>query len=189
MSASPALFNPSQSSRPRNANHWLPVLYALVFICFTSTTFMGGSHTQILVNAVWKAVLGTWHWNITGEVNGVGRKAGHFIGYGLVSLIFRNAWYKSARAFYWVPRNLLMLFAASVSVASTFAVACLDEWHQTFLVGRVGSLHDALIDAAGAILLNAIFWTMIVRKQRRLIERSQGIAIHYAVQRSRMNGM
>jgi VanZ family protein len=189
MSASPALFNPAQSSRSRNANHWLPVFYALVFICFTSTTFMGGSHTQILVNAVWKAVLGTWHWDLTGEVNGVGRKVGHFIGYGLVGLIFRNAWYKSARAFHWVPRNLLMLFAASTAVSSTFAVACIDEWHQTFLVGRVGSLHDALIDAAGAVFLNAIVWTIVARKRRRLIERSQGITIHCALERSRMNSI
>ena len=173
MSASPMMLNPAGSNRPRSLEQWLPVLYALVFITCTSTTFMGGSHTQILVNAAWKAVLGSWHWNLTGPVNGIGRKVGHFIGYGLVSLIFRNAWYKSALASYWVSKSWLMLFAASLAVASTFTVACLDEWHQTFLAGRVGSLHDALLDTGGAIVLNAIFWTMCVRKRRSAIERSQ----------------
>lgn len=178
MSASPVLFNPAQPARTRNArSEWLPVVYALVFISFTSTTFMGGSHTQILVNAVWKAVLGTWHWNLTGPVNGIGRKVGHFFGYGVVSLIFRNAWYKSARALSWVARTWLTPFAASFAVASTFVVACLDEWHQRFLPGRVGSLRDALLDACGAIVLNAIFWTTMARRRRRNIESSHGTAV------------
>jgi VanZ family protein len=176
MSTTPMLFNPSRSSRPRSLHPWLPVLYALAFICFTSTTFMGGSHTQILVNAVWKAVLGTWHWNLTGPVNGIGRKVGHFFGYGIVGLIFRNAWYKSARAFAWVMRSWLTPLAGSLAVMSTFSVACLDEWHQRFLPGRVGSLRDALLDAAGAIFLNVIFWALMARRRRRMVERSQQVA-------------
>jgi VanZ family protein len=179
MSASPVLFNPALPGRTqrRTGSEWLPVVFALVLISFESTTLMGGSHTQILVNAVWKAVLGTWHWNLTGAVNGIGRKVGHFFGYGVVGLIFRNAWYKSARAFAWVIRRWLTPFAATLAIASTFAVACLDEWHQRFLPGRVGCFRDVLLDATGAIVLNVILWTMMARRRRRVIERSQETAV------------
>jgi VanZ family protein len=177
MSASPVLFDPTPLDRPANPKNarrgWLPVLAALVFICFTSTDFMGGSHTQILLNAVWKTFLGSWHWDLTGAVNVYCRKVGHFIGYGLISLIFRNAWYKSAQAFAWVTRNWLTPFAASLAVASTFTVACLDEFHQTFLATRVGSLHDALLDTAGAICLNVLFWSIRARNRRKLLESQQ----------------
>jgi VanZ family protein len=170
MSASPVFFNPIPMQRAEKLKHvksgWLPVLGALIFICFTSTSFMGGAHTQIPLDAVWRTFLGSWHWELTGAVNVYCRKVGHFIGYGLVSLIFRNAWYRSAQAFAWVARNWLTPFAAALAVASTFAVACLDEFHQTFLPGRVGSLHDALLDASGAICLNIIFWTVRARAQK-----------------------
>jgi VanZ family protein len=151
----------------------LPVLGALAFISFTSTNFMGGSHTQIVLDAVWKTFLGSWHWDLTGAVNVYCRKVGHFIGYGLVSLIFRNAWYKSAQAFAWVTGSWLTPFAASLAVASTFTVACLDELHQTFLATRVGSLHDALLDTAGAICLNVLFWSIRARNRRKLLESRQ----------------
>jgi VanZ family protein len=177
MSASPLLFDRGPIEQPANLKNvrlgWLPVLGALVFICFTSTNFMGGTHTQIVLNAVWKTFLGSWHWDLTGPVNVYGRKVGHFIGYGLVSLIFGNAWYKSAQAFAWVTSGWLTPFASSLAVASTFTVACLDEFHQTFLATRVGSLHDALLDTAGAICLNVLFWSIRARNRRKLLERQQ----------------
>jgi VanZ family protein len=137
---------------------------------------MGGSHTQILVDAVWKAVFGTWKWSITGDVNEYCRKVGHFFGYGLVGLIFRNAWFNSAKAFSWIMRTWLTPFAVLLSVASTFLVACLDEWHQTFVPGRVGILRDALLDAAGALFLNIILWRLTVRGRRKRIATKQSHA-------------
>ena len=133
---------------------------------------MGGSHTQVLVDAVWKTFLGTWHWDLTGPVNEACRKVGHFIGYGLVSLLFSNAWYKSAQAFAWVVRNWLTPFAAMLAVISTFLVACLDEWHQRFVPGRVGSIRDALLDAAGALFLNLLVWALRARRRRNALHAS-----------------
>lgn len=126
---------------------------------------MGGMHTQVVVNAVWKAILGSWHKNLTSPVNAYGRKVGHFFGYGIVSLVFRNAWYRSSQAFAWVAVRWLYPFAAVLAVISTFTVACLDELHQTFLPGRVGCLRDALLDAAGAIFLNVIFLAIAARRR------------------------
>lgn len=174
MCASPVLLNLSKVAPHRNARvnvrtKWLPVLLSLIFVCFTSTTFMGGSHTQVVVNAVWKAAFGAWHFNQTGLVNEVLRKTGHFFGYGMIGLFFRNAWYSTARAVTSMLRSWLMPFSAGLAVASTFLVGCLDEWHQRYLPGRVGCLRDALLDSAGALFLNLLVWAIVARRRRKIL--------------------
>lgn len=170
MSASQALLNPLQVAPRRDVrSKWLPVLFSLAFVCFTSTAFMGGSHTQVVLNAVWKALLGTWHWNETGAVNAHLRKVGHFFGYGMIGVFFRNAWYSTIR----VVRHWLMPVSVSLGVLSTLAVASLDEWHQTFLPGRVGSMHDVLLDATGAICLNLLVWAVCARRRRNALSQVQ----------------
>jgi VanZ family protein len=148
----------------------MPVLFSMVFVCFTSTSFMGGNHTQVLVNAVWRTFLGTWHWDLTAPANILGRKVGHFLGYGVIGLIFRNAWHTSIRAgLMRIGAGLAslqgMVSVSALSVLSTFIVASLDELHQRFVPGRVSSFHDVMVDTAGAVFLNAVFWT--VRAYRR----------------------
>jgi VanZ family protein len=58
-----------------------------------------------------------------------------------------------------------MVSVSALSVLSTFIVASLDELHQRFVPGRVSSFHDVMVDTAGAVFLNAVFWT--VRAYRR----------------------
>ncbi len=56
----------------------------------------------------------------------------------------RGEWFQSSYRLYRV--TFIVLFVA----------ACLDEWHQTFIVGRTGRLSDVLIDmlaTSGALLV------------------------------------
>jgi VanZ family protein len=128
---------------------------------------MGGSNTGAVVAAVWKALFGAKNLKLAAEINFVGRKVGHFFGYGMVGLIFRNAWYKTARAFSLVVKSWLNPFAAFLAVCSTFIVGSLDEYHQMFTPGRVGCLHDALLDTSGSLFLNFVFWTVIAYKRKK----------------------
>jgi VanZ family protein len=157
---------------------WVPVVCTIIFICFTSTTFMGGANSQKVVNAAWKLLFGTWHASLLGHINYELRKAGHFLGYGAVGVIFRNAWYATARAFSLVVKRWLDPFAGFLAILSTFIVGSLDEFHQAFTPGRVGCLHDALLDTSGAIALNLIFWAFWLRRRGadrfRLSTRSSG---------------
>jgi VanZ family protein len=167
LNSSPGTRTSISSKQPTGLRkHWVPVIYALIFICFTSTSFMGGGHTGIVVHAVWKALFGTWHIKLAGEINYMGRKVGHFFGYGMVGLIFRNAWYKTAQACSLVVKVWLYPFAAFLAVASTFTVGALDEYHQMFVPGRVGCLHDALLDTSGALFLNLVFLAVIAYKRK-----------------------
>jgi VanZ family protein len=170
MSASPMFLSSFQPAQPhRVKREWLVVVGALTFVACTSTTFMGCQTTQVAVDAVWKALFGHWHWDLTGMVNGYFRKTGHFFGYGLISLLFRNAWYKTAKAFAWVVRRWLTPLAGTLAVVTTFAVSGLDELHQRFTPGRVGSLRDALVDTAGAMFINVAFWSIRARRRRDLL--------------------
>ena len=167
MSATPVLPSLSSYRTRRSANGaWMPVVYGLIFVCFTSTAFMGGGHTQIWVDDAWKAIFGNWRFDVAGPVNFFGRKIGHFFGYGMIGILFRNAWYSSVRAASSMLRTRRLPFAASLGVASTFVVANLDEWHQKYLPGRHGSIYDALLDTAGALFLNTILWMVLARRRR-----------------------
>jgi VanZ family protein len=87
----------------------------------------------------------------------------------MIGLIFRNAWVASLRALTSLVRAWVAPFAGSLAVASTFLVACLDEWHQKFVPGRVSSFHDVLVDTTGALLLNVMVWELRARKRRQLM--------------------
>ncbi|HEX2359790.1 MAG TPA: VanZ family protein [Solirubrobacterales bacterium] len=70
----------------------------------------------------------------------VARKLGHVGGYALLT----TAWG-------WALRGLVarpIAWAAAIS----FLYACSDEYHQTFVDGRAGTVTDVLIDSAGIAL-------------------------------------
>jgi VanZ family protein len=173
MSATPLTHYSPQSLRPPRitglTNQWLAVIGSLVFVACTSNKFMGCYTTQAIVDFFWKIFLGTAHYDKAGLVNALFRKYGHFFGYGLISLVFRNAWYRTAKAYQWVTRNWLTLFAGTMAVLSAFAVSGLDELHQYFVPGRVGCLSDALVDTAGALFVNVAFWSIRGRRRRQAI--------------------
>jgi VanZ family protein len=71
------------------------------------------------------------------------RKIVHFVTYGLLCLLL------------WRPLRTVMeprlAVLTAVLIASAYAVT--DEWHQTLVEGRHGTLVDWLIDTAGASLV------------------------------------
>lgn len=161
MATSPALLQTSSIELPVVSKAWIRVFFSLTFICFTSSTLMSGYHTQFIVNSVWKAIFGNWHFDMTGIVNGDGRKIGHFFGYGAIGLVFRHAWHQtlSARAMRLgraIMHSRLLILSAAMSVLSILIVASADELHQCFLPQRVGSFGDVLRDTFGTIFLNLV---------------------------------
>ena len=37
-------------------------------------------------------------------------------------------------------------------------VACLDEWHQSYLPSRTGNLHDVLLDSTAALIAQIVLF-------------------------------
>lgn len=82
----------------------------------------------------------TWHFFL--------RKLGHVIGYGLLSILLFRAWRVTlprART----PRWSIVWACAAFFM--TVLVASLDEWHQTFLPSRTGTIRDVFLDSAAAL--------------------------------------
>jgi VanZ family protein len=75
-----------------------------------------------------------------GTIDEIGRKVVHFAEYALLCFLL----WRALRTLMDPRRAALMAFA----IASAFAAT--DEWHQTFVEGRSGTVTDWLIDTAGA---------------------------------------
>jgi VanZ family protein len=112
---------------------------------------LGSNHTSGPLRWLYQAIFGhvsNAHWAIIHH--GI-RKAGHFLGYGMVGLTWLRAWWMTLRHSHFLPDALLAL-------AGTALIACGDEWHQNFLPNRTGSPWDVLLDCCGAITLQLLVY-------------------------------
>jgi VanZ family protein len=95
----------------------------------------------------------TWHFVI--------RKAGHIIGYSVLSLLFFRAWRVSIQVS-GSPRWSIVW--ARIAFAITCLVASLDEWHQSFLPSRTGTIRDVVLDSAAALVTQVLIYLWLRRR-------------------------
>lgn len=125
-------------------SRYLPLLLWLAFISFASTgNFSAGNTSRIIGPLV------LWLFpNTTPEtllvIHGVTRKLAHFSEYALLGIL-------AARAFRGSPRAWLRERWFLVSLTLIVVYALLDEYHQTFVPSRTGTIYDSLIDMAGGL--------------------------------------
>ncbi|MBT3239795.1 MAG: VanZ family protein [Chloroflexi bacterium] len=68
------------------------------------------------------------------------KKGAHMAGYGLLTLAYIYGFGNKISKVQWVVLFLAVLYALT------------DEWHQSYVPGRYGSLWDVVIDALGSII-------------------------------------
>jgi VanZ family protein len=137
---------------------WVPALLWLAVIAWESTPLASSENTrQLLV-----VVVRFFDPHITLAqlqlLNAAGRKIGHFLGYGILSLLMLRAWWTTlmlARSAPRLPSWTVMVQSWSaratvIALLSAVVVAGLDEWHQTFLPGRTGTIRDVALDSMAA---------------------------------------
>lgn len=83
------------------------------------------------------------------------RKGLHFTGYGFISILF-----------YLMYRKFKIKFAVVFALLTTFAVASMDEFRQTFVDGRTGIFDDVILDTSGAITFMIVFKIFFVLYQK-----------------------
>ena len=89
----------------------------------------------------------TWHFFL--------RKTGHVIGYGTLSILLFRAW----KATLPVRGNPRWAWVWSLdAVLMTALVASLDEWHQSFLPSRTGTVRDVVLDSVAGILAQVLVY-------------------------------
>ncbi len=109
-------------------------------------------------------------------LNEILRKTGHFIGYGILSLLvffaLKNTNRDRLRRLLQRPwgiylRDLWRLEWSFIGVMAALGMATYDEIHQTFIPSRTGRWQDVVIDTSGAIAMQAVVYLLAARKLKQ----------------------
>ena len=148
--------NPAQDQLLKT---WIAAILWLGLIAAESSNMASAENTGRILYALLHFLLGVvpphfpvWHFYL--------RKTGHFVGYFMLSLLLFRAW----RATFPFPGVNWSVQWARISFFMTALVACLDEWHQTYLPKRTGSLHDVLLDSAAALVAQVALYLILRRR-------------------------
>jgi VanZ family protein len=145
---------------------WLAWLWVVLWLCvitIESTSALSSENTSRFLYPVLHYLFGidplsfvTWHFFL--------RKTGHVFGYGMLSwLLFRALRITALNS---RDPNWSMVWAL-VALAGTAFVASMDEWHQSFLPSRTGTVRDVLLDTTAALVIQILVFLLVrVRKRR-----------------------
>jgi VanZ family protein len=133
-----------QQSAARFLSRYLPLVAWLIIISYASSDSFNAGNTSRIIGP-----LVLWLFpNTTPEtlavVHVITRKVAHFSEYAILA-------YLAARAFRTSPRPALASRWLIAALALIVAYALLDEYHQSFVPSRTGSVYDSLIDMAGGL--------------------------------------
>ena len=150
-------------TRKDAAKAWIAAVLWLILIAIESTDWLSSANTSRILFPILHFLTNVdpvrfevWNYYI--------RKAGHVVGYfGLSVLLFR-AW----RATLQLPNAAAWAWrwAATAFVMSS-AIAAADEWHQTFIPSRTGTLRDVALDSAAALAGQFLVYGWLSRSAHR----------------------
>jgi VanZ family protein len=143
------------SSRPNLVRAWWPAAVWICLIAFESTDFFSSEHTGSMLYSLLTRLFGQIDFYKFLVFHHYLRKTGHAVGYGMLSLLLLRGW---RATFGRVPS--LLLRATLLSWLGTAFVASMDEWHQSYIPSRTGTIWDVALDtvAGVAFLVVAYIW-------------------------------
>jgi VanZ family protein len=116
-----------------------------------STSALSAGHTSRVIRPLLRWLLPKVSENEIDAIHSVVRKVAHFVGYAILGFLARRALISSARDFvrrYWFSMSALLVVV----------YALFDEWHQSLVPTRTGSIYDSGIDVAGGMTVLVLFW-------------------------------
>lgn len=126
---------------------WIALILWLVVLAIESTSYLSANNTSRILYPLLHFFFGVTHarfepWHF------LMRKAGHVFGYGLLSILLFRAWRETLP----VVGNSKWTFRwANIAVLGTALVASLDEWHQSYIPTRTGTVRDVILDTCAGI--------------------------------------
>jgi VanZ family protein len=141
---------------------WLPSALWLAVIAVESTNLGSAEHTGRILFPIFRllfamdaAQFAVWHTVL--------RKSGHFVGYFTLSVLLFRSW----RATFPRLSTRWCMQWATVAFVSTSLVAMLDEWHQSFLPARTGTLRDVALDTCAGLVAQIAIFAVLHRQSLR----------------------
>ena len=133
----------------------------MIVIAIESTKWLSAHNTSRILFPLLHYLFGLghssfehWHFYM--------RKGGHVFGYGLLSILLFRAW----RETFSLNHSGWTIRWAGLAVIGTLIVASLDEWHQSFLPSRTGTVSDVVLDTCAGITAQILVltWIMLFRR-------------------------
>ena len=146
--------------------HWIPALIGIGVILVESTATMSAENTSRWLLPLWVKLFGpisAARWEV---VHHYIRKTGHFVGYGMVSLGFFEAW-RVTFEYRWTQWSVRFRNAGGLALFSTLLLASWDEWHQSMIPGRTSTPKDVAIDFCGALAMQMAVFAIASLVRRR----------------------
>ena len=125
-------------------SRYFPLVAWLLFISFASSDNFNASNTSRIIGPLILWLFPDTSIETLGLVHLVTRKAAHFTEYAILAFF-------AARAFRTSPRRSIANHWFLISLALVVVYALLDEYHQSFVPSRTGTIYDSLIDIAGGL--------------------------------------
>jgi VanZ family protein len=143
------------ASRPNLVRAWWPAFVWTGLISFESSDFFSSQNTGSMLYALLTRLFGDINFYYFLIFHHYLRKTGHVVGYGVLSLLLLRGWRATL-----VQDHALVLRTVLLSWLGTVCVAAMDEWHQSYIPSRTGTVRDVTLDtvAGVAFLLVAYFW-------------------------------
>lgn len=146
------------SDRHEVLKAWIAAILWLIVIAVESSALLSAHNTSRILYPLLHFLFGLdrmrfgyWHFYI--------RKSGHVIGYGTLSILLFRAW----RATLPASGNVQWTFRwANIAIQGTALVASLDEWHQTFIPSRTGSVRDVILDTCAGIAAQVVIFLWLI---------------------------
>ncbi len=143
------------ASRPNLVRAWWPAAVWIGLIALESTDSFSSRNTGTVLYAILTRLFGNINFYKFLVFHHYLRKTGHVVGYGMLSLLLLRGWratFGHAQALLW--RTTLL------SWLGTVLVAAMDEWHQSYIPSRTGTVRDVALDtvAGVAFLMVAYLW-------------------------------
>jgi VanZ family protein len=137
-----------------------PLLFWIAFIFFASTAEFSAGNTSRIIGPLLKWLFPQISEENLALAHFTTRKLAHFAEYAILGWLAARAFSTSTirgLRVRWFLISLLLVIIYSLS----------DEYHQTFVPTRTGSLFDSLIDMAGGLTAITLYLLWRKRKERR----------------------
>ncbi len=127
---------------------WWPALVQMTLIYFASSNVGSAKNTSRIIGPLLRWLFGSVSdetvWNVQFYI----RKCGHLTGYAILGILCWRAVAKPAR---WLANDWQTRVAFQAWLIATL-YAGTDEWHQSFVPSREGSVWDVLLDSFGVFV-------------------------------------
>jgi VanZ family protein len=145
----------------RLLSRYVPLVAWLLFISYASSDNFNAGNTSRIIGPLILWLFPNTSAETLAMVHLITRKAAHFTEYAILAFL-------AARAFRSSPRPALANRWFLASLLLVVAYALLDEYHQSFVPSRTGSIYDSLIDISGGLAA-----LLLIRRRRNARRRSK----------------